>query len=138
MPTPLALPERAVQVAAGPVALEGLLTVPAAAPGLVLFAHGSGSSRHSSRNRYVAAALQRDGLATLLMDLLTPAEDAVDRYSREHRFDIGLLAGRLVAAARWLRDQPETAELPIGILTAAIGAPFFLWLLLRRQGAIAL
>lgn len=122
MPTPLALPERAVQVAAGPVALEGLLTVPAAAPGLVLFAHGSGSSRHSSRNRYVAAALQRDGLATLLMDLLTPAEDAVDRYSREHRFDIGLLAGRLVAAARWLRDQPETAELPIGMFGASTGA----------------
>ena len=102
--------------------LEGALTVPGGAKGIVLFAHGSGSSRHSPRNRYVAEVLQRAGLGTLLMDLLTREEEAIDQYTRQYRFDIGLLADRLTGAIDWLANHPATRGLPIGLFGASTGA----------------
>lgn len=113
--------EEPVVVHAGPVALDGDLAVPAGAAGVVLFAHGSGSSRHSPRNRRVAAALRERGLATLLLDLLTAEEERVDVRTAEHRFDIGLLAGRLTAAVDWLAGHPSTAGLPVGCFGASTG-----------------
>jgi dienelactone hydrolase len=89
--------------------------------GLVLFAHGSGSSRHSPRNQFVAAALESRGFATLLIDLLTPAEETVDRRTAQLRFDIEMLASRLVAIVDWLRRQPITVSLPIGLFGASTG-----------------
>ncbi len=112
-----------VTVRAGPVALEGHLTVPDRARGLVVFAHGSGSSRHSPRNRFVAAVLHDAGLATLLFDLLVPEEEA----HRANVFDIGLLAGRLVAVTRWLRSQPDVQGLRVGYFGASTGAAAALW-----------
>src|SRR5215217_1466357 len=100
--------EHLVQVPAGAVTLEGNLALPVGARGVVLFAHGSGSSRHSSRNRYVAGVLQAAGLGTLLVDLLTAAEEQVDLRTRHLRFDIGLLADRLAAITDWLQDKPAT------------------------------
>jgi dienelactone hydrolase len=88
----------------------------------VLFAHGSGSGRHSPRNRYVARALQRAGLATLLIDLLTPEEEEADLRSGHLRFDVGLLAGRLAAATDWLAENPDTGDLRIGYFGASTGA----------------
>jgi dienelactone hydrolase len=102
--------------------LSGALAMPANAKGIVLFAHGSGSSRHSPRNRYVAEILQQAGLATLLMDLLNRDEDAIDQYTREFRFDIGLLSDRLTGAVDWLARNPETRGLPIGLFGASTGA----------------
>jgi putative phosphoribosyl transferase len=102
--------------------LGGFLTLPEEARGLVLFAHGSGSSRHSPRNHYVARILHDAGLGTLLMDLLTRDEDAVDQFTRQFRFDIGLLADRLTGAIDWLERGPETRELPIGVFGASTGA----------------
>ncbi len=102
--------------------LGGALTTPATATGVVLFAHGSGSSRHSPRNRAVAAMLQEAGLATLLLDLLTRDEDAVDQYTREHRFNIDLLGDRVTEAIDWLDSQPETRALPLGLFGASTGA----------------
>lgn len=114
--------EQLVYIRVEKVTLEGSLGVPQGAPGVVLFAHGSGSSRHSSRNRYVARRLRQVGLATLLIDLLTPGEEAED-MEREHlRFDIGLLARRLVDAANWLRQNPATKDLAIGYFGASTGA----------------
>jgi dienelactone hydrolase len=113
---------RLVRVRTDSVALEGDLVVPDGARGLVLFAHGSGSSRHSPRNRYVAAALRRGGLATLLFDLLTPTEEAIDQRTERLRFDIALLAGRLTGATRWAREQPETRDLRLGYFGASTGA----------------
>jgi putative phosphoribosyl transferase len=98
--------------------IEGALELPENPIGLVLFAHGSGSSRHSPRNNYVAGVLREHGIGTLLMDLLTPEEDR--DYSR--RFDIGLLTERLVEASRWVRQKPETAALPLGYFGASTGA----------------
>ena len=94
--------EREVSIPAGKARLAGNLAIPEGATGIVLFAHGSGSSRHSSRNVFVARALQSAGLGTLLFDLLTRAEEEVDVYTREHRFDIGLLAERLEHATHWI------------------------------------
>jgi putative phosphoribosyl transferase len=111
-----------VRIRAGPVTLEGDLLVPEGSVGIVLFAHGSGSSRHSSRNRYVAAELQNGGLATLLIDLLTPEEEAVDRDTAHLRFDIPLLAERLVAATRWLGEDPSTRSYRVGYFGASTGA----------------
>jgi dienelactone hydrolase len=113
--------ERLVQVSAGAVTLEGNLGCPEGARGVVLFAHGSGSSRHSLRNRYVAAALREAGLGTLLIDLLTAEEEAIDVQTAHLRFDIELLAGRLGGAADWLTRNPETAGLPIGYFGASTG-----------------
>ena len=107
-----------VQVTAGALALPGLLTVPAGAGGIVLFAHGSGSGRGSGRNLFVASALHRAGLATLLFDLLTPAEEA----GRSSVFDVGLLAGRLTAATGWVRRQPELDGISAGYFGASTGA----------------
>jgi dienelactone hydrolase len=104
------------------VRLGGTLSLPERPRGVILFAHGSGSSRFSPRNRAVAAELQRAGFATLLMDLLSVEEDAVDRVTAHLRFDIGLLATRLVAAIDWLAAEPETAALPIGLFGASTGA----------------
>ncbi len=100
------------------VRIEGLLSLPAAAQGLVLFAHGSGSSRHSPRNNFVAQVLRERGMGTLLMDLLTPEED----QDHATRFDIDLLTQRLLAATQWLQQDPATRALPIGCFGASTGA----------------
>ena len=100
----------------------GDLVIPDHAIGLVIFAHGSGSSRHSPRNRDVAAYLQSHGLATLLMDLLTPDEERIDNITREFRFDIPLLAQRLEGATAWARTEPAVRTLPIGYFGASTGA----------------
>ena len=107
-----------VHIPAGGATVEGMLEIPERAVGLVLFAHGSGSSRHSPRNNYVAGMLRAAGVGTLLMDLLTPEEDR--DYSR--RFDIGLLTQRLLEAARWVGAQPATRDLPLGFFGASTGA----------------
>ena len=112
----------AVTVTAGPVGLEGDLTVPPQARGLVVFAHGSGSSRHSPRNRFVAEALHEARLATLLMDLLTEDEETEDLRTRRLRFDVGLLGERVVAALDWLGAREEVSALPIGTFGASTGA----------------
>jgi putative phosphoribosyl transferase len=113
---------RDVRVPTAGVELGADLVVPDGVRGAVLFAHGSGSSRHSPRNRFVAEALHEAGLATLLLDLLTDDEDEVDLVTREHRFDISLLAARLVGAADWLAEQRSTEELPLGLFGASTGA----------------
>lgn len=113
--------QREVKIPVDNVALDGELIVPPGATGIVLFAHGSGSSRHSPRNRFVAGVIRRSGVATLLFDLLTPEEESVDIYTRHLRFDIGLLARRLVAAARWLETERETGDLKIGFFGASTG-----------------
>jgi putative phosphoribosyl transferase len=114
-------PDR-VQVPAGLVTLEGNLGIPPNPRGVVLFAHGSGSSRHSSRNRFVAQTLRDGRLATLLLDLLTTEEEAIDMRTAHLRFDIGLLAQRLIAATDWLKSNPKTADLDIGYFGASTGA----------------
>jgi putative phosphoribosyl transferase len=114
--------ERLVLVTAGAETLEGNLTLPAAARGIVLFAHGSGSSRLSPRNRHVARLLNERQLATLLVDLLTPAEEAIDLKTARLRFNIELLAERLVGATDWLTEQPDTRFLPLGYFGASTGA----------------
>lgn len=111
-----------VSVKVGRVALEGYLSVPSQASGVVLFAHGSGSSRHSPRNRYVADILNEGSLATLLIDLLNADEQEVDIQTAQLRFDIPLLANRLVAITQWLREQPQVARLKIGYFGASTGA----------------
>jgi putative phosphoribosyl transferase len=110
-----------VRVPAGPVVLEGNLEIPEGATGIVLFAHGSGSSRHSPRNRAVARSLQVDGLGTLLVDLLTPDEEMADDASGRLRFDIDLLAERLVGATDWLAKEPATHKLRVGYFGASTG-----------------
>jgi len=114
--------ERVVQVPIGAALLDGNLSLPREVGGVVLFAHGSGSSRHSPRNRFVARSLQEVGLATLLLDLLTRQEEAVDVQTAQLRFDIQLLADRLVGATRWLMQQRETADHRIGYFGASTGA----------------
>lgn len=111
-----------VQIPDGSAILGGDLHVPLASAGLVIFAHGSGSSRFSPRNRQVAESLERAGFATLLLDLLTRAEEAVDVYTREYRFDIDRLGRRVVAAADWATRQPELRHLRIGYFGASTGA----------------
>lgn len=111
-----------VRIRADGATLDGDLAIPAQAGSVVLFAHGSGSSRHSPRNQHVAAALNRAGFATLLMDLLTSEEETVDLRSRALRFDIPLLAGRLTAAVDWLAGHDRTATLPVFLYGASTGA----------------
>jgi pimeloyl-ACP methyl ester carboxylesterase len=111
-----------VSIPIGEVALEGDLNIPPRAMGVVVFAHGSGSSRFSSRNRSVASALEQAGLATLLMDLLTREEEVVDQLTAHLRFDIELLAERLMAATDWLAELEDTKHLPIGYFGASTGA----------------
>jgi dienelactone hydrolase len=110
-----------VQISAGTVLLNGELKVPENATGIVLFAHGSGSSRHSPRNQYVARVIRDAGVGTLLFDLLTREEEAIDNYTREFRFDINLLARRLVAATKWLAGETETSHLRSGYFGASTG-----------------
>jgi putative phosphoribosyl transferase len=114
--------EGAFRIPAAGVILDGDLVVPAGAAGVVVFAHGSGSSRHSPRNRMVATRLQAAGYATLLMDLLTPEEDEVDSRTRKFRFDIPRLASRLTGAIRWLRERADTGQLPVALFGASTGA----------------
>ena len=111
----------AIQVPMGDQALQGDLGMPADPHGLVVFAHGSGSSRHSTRNQFVARTLQRRDLATLLIDLLTPQEEAIDDRTAQYRFDIPMLAGRLVTIVDWLRRRKDTSLLPIGLFGASTG-----------------
>ena len=111
-----------IQIQAGHATLGGNLTTVDKAKGVILFAHGSGSSRHSPRNQFVARTLNDAGLATLLFDLLTPEEESVDIHTREHRFDIGLLAERLVHATKWAKHQNEIADLDIGYFGSSTGA----------------
>jgi pimeloyl-ACP methyl ester carboxylesterase len=106
----------------GGLSLEGTVEVPSDPAGVVVFAHGSGSSRHSPRNVQVASALQRHGLATVLFDLLTRDEEDVDRRTRRLRFDIPLLSGRLVGAVDWLDTQPRLRTVPAGLFGASTGA----------------
>lgn len=113
---------RTIQVRAGSVTLAGDLIVPARARGVVLFAHGTGSSRLSPRNQHVAQMLNRHALATLLLDLLTPAEEQVDAYSGHLRFDIKMLASRLADATDWLAKDARTMAMPIGYFGASTGA----------------
>ncbi|QQS41258.1 MAG: dienelactone hydrolase family protein [Acidobacteriota bacterium] len=110
-----------VLIQAGDAVLEGNLKVPENAKGIVLFAHGSGSSRHSPRNRYVAQVIREHGLGTLLFDLLTADEERVDQATRHLRFDIALLASRLKAAARWIQNRNLTRHLKIGFFGSSTG-----------------
>jgi dienelactone hydrolase len=111
-----------VQIQAGRPVLSGNLTIPEDTIALVLFAHGSGSSRHSPRNQFVARALNDAGLATLLFDLLTQHEEAIDMRTGEHRFNIGLLAERLVHATKWTKQQEQARDLRIGYFGSSTGA----------------
>ena len=117
-----AIEERLAQVPAGTETLDGNLALPEDAQAIVLFAHGSGSSRHSPRNRYVARVLNEAKLATLLIDLLTLHEEVIDTRTAHLRFDIDLLAERLVDATDWLTQFPDTKHLPIGYFGASTGA----------------
>jgi dienelactone hydrolase len=116
--------------------LEGNLWVPGNAAGVVLFAHGSGSSRHGPRNRYVAEVLRQGGLATLLMDLLTAAEEREDARTARLRFDIGFLAQRLAGAIDWLVGNPATSHLRIGLFGASTGAAAALVAAVERPEAV--
>ncbi|MDB5308746.1 MAG: DeoR family transcriptional regulator [Gemmataceae bacterium] len=124
-------------VTAGPVTLQGTLGVPDGATGVVLFAHGSGSGRHSPRNRFVAWRLREAGLATLLVDLLTEAEERVDERTRHLRFDIGLLADRLGSTVHWLAANPSTAGLRVGLFGASTGGGAALVTAAREPGKVA-
>jgi dienelactone hydrolase len=128
--------ERQVRVGAGGVVLDGGFAVPDGARGVVLFAHGSGSSRHSPRNRFVAEALREGALATLLLDLLTPEEEAVDARTRQLRFDIALLADRLVGTIDWLAQQPAARGLPVGLFGASTGGGAALVAAAERPDAV--
>src|SRR5919199_4034753 len=110
-----------VQIPSGGARLDGTLHIPEGAGGIVVFAHGSGSSRFSPRNQYVAGVIRDAGLGTLLFDLLTPAEEAVDVQTRHLRFDIGLLATRLMDTATWLTHEDETRHLRVGYFGASTG-----------------
>ncbi len=121
-----------VHIPADSISLEGMLEVPQNAQGVVLFAHGSGSSRHSPRNNYVAGVLRTSGLTTLLIDLLTREEDS----DYANRFNIPLLTQRLLAAARWLRETPQTQTLHVGLFGASTGAAAALMVAAQMPGKI--
>lgn len=130
--------EREVQIPMGDDSLYGTLTLPSPAQGLVVFAHGSGSSRHSPRNRSVAAVLQQAGLGTLLFDLLTATEEQLDARTGHLRFNIDFLARRLLAVTDWLAADPSTASLPIGYFGASTGAAAALVAAAQRPGIRAI
>ena len=111
-----------VHISMDSATIEGNLSIPEGAEGIVLFAHGAGSSRHSSRNNFVADELRAGGLATLLIDLLTSDEKDIDRRTRQIRFDIDRLAERVVGTTDWLLEQPETEALNIGVFGSSTGA----------------
>ncbi|HET7619496.1 MAG TPA: dienelactone hydrolase family protein [Vicinamibacterales bacterium] len=114
--------QEAARIESAGVALDADLRVPDRAAGLVVFAHGSGSSRFSRRNRAVAASLERAGFGTLLLDLLTADEERVDERTREYRFDISLLGRRVIAAADWKQSRPDLHGLPLALFGASTGA----------------
>jgi putative phosphoribosyl transferase len=126
-----------MEIAVAGVTLEADIVVPEPAHGVVLFAHGSGSSRHSPRNRLVADVLQAAGLATVLADLLTPAEEALDVLTGEHRFDIALLADRVAALADWLAGHVLTSGFDIGLFGASTGAAAALVAAAARPDTVA-
>jgi putative phosphoribosyl transferase len=126
-----------VRVPVGRQWLGGDLVVPADPRGIVLFAHGSGSSRRSPRNQFVARALERRGLATLLIDLLTPDEETIDDRTAQYRFDLTMLAERLVEIVDWLRQRPDTKALPIGLFGASTGGGAALMAAAARPDDIA-
>jgi putative phosphoribosyl transferase len=111
-----------MKIPVGNVTVEGTLTLPSGTKGVVLFAHGSGSSRFSPRNQYVAKEFNKAKIATLLFDLLTPEEEETDIVTAEYRFNIGLLAERLIGATLWLRNDPQTKKLAFGYFGASTGA----------------
>ncbi len=114
--------EQEISIEIDSIKLKGSLVVPNKAKGVVLFAHGSGSSRFSPRNRHVAQLLQKSRLATLLIDLLTTGEEKIDRHTKQYRFNIGLLAERLVNSAKWLQQNPSTKNLRIGYFGSSTGS----------------
>jgi putative phosphoribosyl transferase len=126
----------AVTIPVRGVNLDGDLTVPRDAHGLVLFAHGSGSSRRSPRNQYVSRVLQKAGIATLLFDLLTSREEQEEYFTRHLRFDIGMLAGRLVEAARWAAERSDVANLELGFFGASTGAAAALMAASKLEGHV--
>jgi putative phosphoribosyl transferase len=128
--------ERPLRIPAGAIALEGTLAIPAGTEAVVLFAHGSGSSRHSPRNRFVAQTLREAHLGTLLIDLLTVGEEDIDAATGRLRFDIPFLAARLVAATDWLLARPETRRLRIGYFGASTGAAAALVAAAQRSKAV--
>lgn len=128
--------EGLVRITVGEV-LEGNLVVPPRATGVVLFAHGSGSSRFSSRNRYVAEELRAGGVGTLLIDLLTRQEEQIDMRTAHLRFDIGLLADRLVGTIEWLEREPQTHNLKVGLFGASTGGGAALAAAARRPDRVA-
>jgi putative phosphoribosyl transferase len=128
---------RPVRVPTGPAEVDGDLALPPEPRGVVVFAHGSGSSRRSPRNRQVAERLQAEGLGTLLLDLLTPREEERDLIDARHRFDIGLLARRLVDAIDWSGAQPDLARLPLGLFGASTGAAAALVAAAERPARVA-
>jgi putative phosphoribosyl transferase len=129
--------ERDVSINTGSVTLEGTLSIPREPKGMVIFVHGSGSSRHSPRNKYVAEVLNKRGLATLLFDLLTRDEEAFDRQSATLRFNILLLAKRLIDVTQWLTHNEETRHLAIGYFGASTGAGAALVAAARLPGLVA-
>ncbi|GAA4661492.1 dienelactone hydrolase family protein [Streptomyces buecherae] len=128
---------QAISVDVDDVTLPGDLTLPAEPLGVVAFAHGSGSSRHSPRNRAVAATLHEAGLGTVLIDLLDPEEERVDQVTAEPRFDIPMLARRVAAVVDWLDRRPETREVPVGLFGASTGAAAALVAAAERADRVA-
>ena len=129
--------EQMVEIPVGAVVLHGDLRIPPRPVGLVIFAHGSGSSRFSARNRQVAESLHSRGFATLLLDLLTPEEESVDLYTTQYRFDVARLGTRVAAAAEWAKTVPEVCELPIGLFGASTGAAAALIAAAERPNLVA-
>jgi pimeloyl-ACP methyl ester carboxylesterase len=125
-----------VSISLGVVGLDADVTLPEHGHGLVVFAHGSGSSRHSPRNRRVAKVLEEAGLGTVLVDLLTSEEAAADQVGHELRFDISLLARRLTGVIDWLLEHPETAGRPLGLFGASTGAAAALIAAVERPGPV--
>jgi putative phosphoribosyl transferase len=125
-----------IKIHAGIIQLDGILQIPSQAQSIVLFAHGSGSSRFSVRNQHVARILNQANIATLLFDLLTPDEEELDEVTREHRFNIELLASRLVSTTDWLLQQTETQHLTIGYFGASTGAAAALQAAVKRQDIV--
>jgi putative phosphoribosyl transferase len=129
--------ENQIEIPVRGATLSGILTTPRVPRGIVLFAHGSGSSRHSPRNRLVATTLNRAGLGTLLFDLLTPEEESVDESTREFRFNIALLAERLGFATEWIAQDPRTRDIPVGLFGSSTGGAAALVAAAERPARIA-
>lgn len=134
----LASSEHALHIPTDRGEIRGDFALPAASRGIVVFAHGSGSGRFSPRNRFVAEVLNDGGLATLLVDLLTESEESVDEFTRQHRFDIGLLSRRVLHAIEWARSDNRASQLPIGLFGASTGAAAALVAAVRRPEVAAI